>query len=54
MMVDRQHYYLYLINELFELFKKDSRLYKAFPLEFGINLSLKTKLNLIIQVMKEK
>ena len=45
----------YLINELFELFKKDPKDYiKLSPLKFGINLFLKIIQNLIIQVMKLK
>ena len=45
----------YLINELFELFKKDPKDYiELSPLKFGINLFLKINLNLIIQVTKMK
>ena len=44
----------YLINELFELFKKDPKHYIELflHLKFGINLFLKIKLNLIILVMR--
>ena len=45
----------YLINELFELFKKIREIILNYPLSmFGINLFLKIIQNLIIQVMKLK
>ena len=45
----------YLIDELFELFKKIPKIILNFlHLKFGINLFLKISLNLITQVMKLK